>query len=261
MRKKLMLLLVLTSITITGNNIKKQSENIISQGDFEIIQEETNANKAQAVNIDSYHYCYYDKNEGGGYETNPGWKKNEKELDEVALIVIDPWKDSPFPELNADIQDNVIEYTIPIIESAYDNGVKTLVFTNNPEIIDYDTEIVDDLRELVDDNVVELHYYDEFSDSNEFAQYMQGRGFNTLVYTGYAVEMCVGYRNSGVVSNYFSDYRTSFERYIIPEACLGLVSEDDNENNNMRDMTVMAYSQQNIADVIYFDDWIKAYDE
>ena len=163
--------------------------------------------------------------------------------------------------MNADIQDNVIEYTIPIIESAYDNGVKTLVFTNNPEIIDYDTEIVDDLRELVDDNVVELHYYDEFSDSNEFAQYMQGRGFNTLVYTGYAVEMCVGYRNSGVVSNYFSDYRTSFERYIIPEACLGLVSEDDNENNNMRDMTVMAYSQQNIADVIYFDDWIKAYDE
>lgn len=80
MRKKLMLLLVLTSITITGNNIKKQSENIISQGDFEIIQEETNANKAQAVNIDSYHYCYYDKNEGGDTKLIRDGKRMKKSL-------------------------------------------------------------------------------------------------------------------------------------------------------------------------------------
>lgn len=162
-----------------------------------------------------------------------------------------------FSELNNDIQNNVNEFIIPLIKSSLDNGVKVLVFTNNPNKIDYNTKIVDSLQELVDIGSIELHYYDEFQDKNSFALYMKKRGFKSLVYTGYAVEMCVGYRNSGVVSNYLSDYGKDFDRFIIPEACLGLVSEDENENNNMRDMTVMAYSQQNIADVIHFQDYLK----
>ena len=88
---------------------------------------------------------------------------------------------------------------------------------------------------------------------------MKRRGFDTWVYTGCPVEMCVGYRNCGFASNYMSDYGTSFERYIIPETCLGFVSENDDENNNMRDMTVMAYSQQDIADIIHYSDWMSAY--
>ena len=185
----------------------------------------------------------------------------EKELNNTALIIIDPWKDSPFPELNDDIKKNVNDYVIPIIKCAQDDGVKVLVFTNNPNTNDYNTEIVDELQDLVDSRTIELHYYDEFSNADEFAEYLIERGLETLVYAGYAIEMCVGYRNSGVVQNKLCDYGRNFERYIIPEACLGLVSEDDKENDNMREMTVMAYSQANIADVIYFADWIETYSE
>lgn len=45
--------------------------------------------------IDSYHYCYYDKIQEN-FVTNPGWKHKKIELKNAALLIIDPWKDSPF---------------------------------------------------------------------------------------------------------------------------------------------------------------------
>lgn len=222
------------------------------------LNEENKADECTSITVEVNNYCYYDF-ENGRYSTNPGWKKTVSHFNssKVCVIIIDPWKDSPFPELNKAVEENVNTYIIPMVK-AQKGRIKTLCFTNNPMQNTYSSKIVDSLQCLVDDGEIELHYYDEFPDADSFAVYMNERGFDTLIYTGYAIEMCVGYRNCGVVQNYCSDYGGGFNRIVIPQACLGIMSLDKKENNTMRDMTVIAYSQQNIAHVIDFYDWIEA---
>lgn len=69
--------------------------------------------------------------------------------------------------------------------------------------------------------------------------------------------MCVGYRNCGVVSMYCSKWKDNFERFIIPEGCLAMLTENDTDNIQHRNAICTAYSQQGVANLILFEDFIK----
>ncbi len=258
--KFLILIVLITSFSlgcifgITINNTRYTTNDFF---EINILQKETN--KRTEKGIDTYRYCYYDELDNGSFITNPEYKLYKKEInfEKAALLIIDPWCDSPFEEVNNMVNSNIEEYILPIVESSLEKNATVMVFTNNPEYIQYDTLINKHLQEYIDKGLIECHYYDEWIDSDDFSAYMNNRGFNTLIYTGYAIEMCVGYRNCGVVSMYCSKWKDNFERFIIPEGCLAMLTENDTDNIQHRNAICTAYSQQGVANLILFEDFIK----
>ena len=98
----------------------------------------------------------------GNYVTAPEFKLKKEYInpEETAIIVIDPWSDMPFPELNKMIENHVDNYILPVVNLAMTNNMPVYIFTNNPDTIDYNTKICESLDVLVDNQSVSVLYYD-----------------------------------------------------------------------------------------------------
>ena len=112
--------------------------------------------------LNVYHYSYYDVLSEGNYVTAPEFKLKKEYInpEETAIIVIDPWSDMPFPELNKMIENHVDNYILPVVNLAMTNNMPVYIFTNNPDTIDYNTKICESLDVLVDNQSVSVLYYD-----------------------------------------------------------------------------------------------------
>lgn len=162
MRKKYICMMVgiFCSIIITGCQTAKNESFLESTGlDYEKIVNESSMENG--LNI--YHYCYYDVLPEDNYITNPEFKLEKEYIDptKTAIVVIDPWSDMPFPELNRMIEENVNNYILPVANLAIAHDIPIYIFTNDPNTIDYDTQICESLDRLVDNQNVVLLYYDQ----------------------------------------------------------------------------------------------------
>lgn len=211
--------------------------------------------------INIYYYSYYDYDENEKeYFTNPGFKNEIEFIDiaKTALIVVDPWSDSLFPELNEMIQSNVDTYVVPMVEVAIDGGMPVYIFTNNPELIDYSTEICGSLEKLVQEsNDVNILYYDQIDGTLGFIEYLNENGIENLIYTGYATQMCVLYRNIGIIPMCFN---SELNIYIVPEATAAVVGNNEEKNIQMRNDICIMLSQENFAGIMQYDDYMKYFD-
>ncbi len=210
--------------------------------------------------IISYSYIYYDYDDKlQQYSTNPRYSCTVQEMpyEKTALIIIDPWKDSPFEEINNAVAKHVQDYLLPIITHAIDNDICVYIFTNNPETIDYDTKIDDSLQSLVDNNKVFLYYYDDYVIPKKFVKELEKKNIENLVYTGYSTHLCVLYRNTGLMEMYHSNGHNQLNLYIIPEATLAYVAESEDINIQMRNDVCTMLSQQGIAEIITWEDFMR----
>ena len=161
MKKYLAVILgIFCSMVISGCKADK-SDNFLESTELDY---EKTVNKSSIENgLNVYHYCYYDLLPEDSYITSPEFKlrKENLDLEKTAIVVIDPWSDMPFPELNEMIEENVDNYILPVVNLAITNNMPVYIFTNNPDIIDYDTKICESLDKLVDNQKVSLLYYDQ----------------------------------------------------------------------------------------------------
>lgn len=214
----------------------------------------------QEGRIVSYDFTYYDYDkDSGSYIANPRWMCSLRELksDESVLVVIDPWSDSPFSEINDIVSAHVDEYLLPAVEHAIECGIDIYIFTNDPETVSYTTKIVDPLQKLVDNGEAKLCYYTDYEDSSVFTKELSAAGKKNIIYAGYSTHLCLLYRTTGVLGIYYNETYPQFNLYIIPEATMAYVIEDDEINVNMRNDICIMLSQQGIASIITYDDFIE----
>lgn len=224
---------------------------------YEMLKEGSQRKDGEIV---SYRYTYYDYDaELQQYTTNPRFICSIQTLpyDKTALIVIDPWKDSPFEEINAAVGNHVQNYLLPVVTHAIDNDLHVYIFTNNPDLIDYDTKIEDSLQNLIDNNKVFLYYYDDYAMPETFVKEMEMRGIENLIFTGYSTHLCLLFRSTGIIELYHGDKQRQINLFIIPEATLAFVTSVEEINNQMRNNICTMLSQQEIAYVITWDDFME----
>ena len=181
-------------------------------------------------------------------------RKQDFDAKETAIIVIDPWSDAPFPELNERTEKHAKRFILPVVKLAVKSGIPVYIFTNNPEIVDYSTEICAFLNDLVDNENIFLLYYDSFQDTDDFVHFLAENGIKSLFYTGYATQLCVLYRNVGIIPMF---YHSDIALFTIPEATAAVVDDDNDALNiQMRNDICTMLSQQGIADIIPIEDYL-----
>lgn len=208
--------------------------------------------------LNVYKWEYLDKESSFLYD---GYKMEETNLDykDTAIIIIDPWEETSYKEVDRRVKENVKEYVLPIVRYALLKDIQVLIFTNREP--SYPSKIVDELQSMVNDQSVRLLCHNDFNTPEDFGQYCERNNIHNLIYTGYSIHLCVLFRRVGLISMYESVYRNRIQMYLIPEATLACVSRYENENEAMKRAICIMISQQMIARIIKFDDFIEDCEE
>lgn len=255
----LILMLLVICLVLLGGG---QEENFLKSTGLDYEKATMKSSIENGLNI--HYYCYYDETDGHKYITAPEFKLYTEYLDvnKTVIMIIDPWSDMQFPEVNESIEQHVDSYLLPLVELAVDKGISVYIFTNNPETIDYNTKKTIDyntkinakLSQLVDgENVVEL-YYDSVGGTEGFGELLKNDGVENIIFTGYATQMCMLYRNVGVIPMW---YNTDFDLFVIPEATMPVLADNKELDMAMRNNICTMLSQQRIADIIQYEDFIE----
>ena len=213
--------------------------------------------------LHTYYYSYY-KYDGDNYIVQPGVYEdyNNITIDNSVLIIIDPWIDMPFSELNNVVKKNVSTYILPVAKRFSELGGEVIIFTNDPKNNTYNTKIDENLQNLVNEQNVKLVYHSDYSGQTErFADEMIAEGKTNLIYTGFATELCVLYRPAGIISMNYSNVPQDISCYIIPEATMATICDDMDKNILMRNDIVTMLAQSRKADIIMLDnimDWLNS---
>ena len=134
--------------------------------------------------LHTYYYSYY-KYDGDNYIVQPGVYEdyNNITIDNSVLIIIDPWIDMPFSELNNVVKKNVSTYILPVAKRFSKLGGEVIIFTNDPKNNTYNTKIDENLQNLVNEQNVKLVYHSDYSGQTErFADEMIAEGKTNLIY-------------------------------------------------------------------------------
>lgn len=225
--------------------------------DIKYEQPDKVSSKENGLNV--YRYRYYDEVAPGVYSTNPGFKLGNVNLyeEETALIVIDPWEDTQFDEVDEAVKKHIDKYLLTIVDRAIENNIKCFIFTNSPQYSP--SEIADSLQERVKfSGWVELKYYQDIDGADEFGKYLYENGISNLIYVGYSIDQCVCFRPTGIIPMWASTY--SFNLYLIPEGTMSCVSEDENYNNLMRENVCIELTENEIAKLILYKDYMDYWD-
>ena len=91
----------------------------------------------------------------------------------------------------------------------------------------------------------------------KFVKELEKKNIENLVYTGYSTHLCVLYRNTGLMEMYHSNGHNQLNLYIIPEATLAYVAESEDINIQMRNDVCTMLSQQGIAEIITWEDFMR----
>lgn len=109
---------------------------------------------------------------------------------------------------------------------------------------------------MIDGKLVKLLYHNDFRCAADFGQYCERNNICNLIYTRYSIHACVLFRKVGLISMYDSIYRDKIQMYLIPEATLACVSKLEDENMAMKRAISIMVSQQMVARIIKFSDFI-----
>ena len=105
---------------------------------------------------------------------------------------------------------------------------------------------------------VELRYHQDFDGADEFGKYLYEDGISNLIYVGYSIDQCVCFRPTGIISMWASMY--DFNLYLISEGTMSYVSEDEVYNNRMTENVCIELTENEIAKLILYKDYMDYWD-
>lgn len=187
--------------------------------------------------------------------TEDRWYPFDKEFSSknTAFIVMDPWIDWADDYLNDYFGKITQKTTLPLMQAAVESGHTVIILTNDPAKVSYNTKIDPGLQALVDQGKALLLYHTDYT-ADTFLKFLEEKGIEKLIYTGYASNMCVLFRELGIARMALTGKE---EIYFIPE-CSGAIEHSDTwESQEIHEATTLVISQTQ-ALIIEFDDIMKA---
>ena len=168
----------------------------------------------------------------------------------TAVIVMDPWVDTPSGELNAEHGRIADHRLLPLVRQALSLEHPVLVLTNRPSPDKSHSSVHPGLAELAEEGALRILYHDDFDD-DAFAVLLRGERIDTLIYTGFASNMCVIGRRTGMIPMIHHGFRMFF----VPEASAAIEWEESGDDNATHEATTRIISQW-IAEILRFDDFM-----
>lgn len=133
----------------------------------------------------------------------------------TALIVMDPWADSGSSFLNKYYEPIIRNKLMPLVHKAIQLNIPVFVLTNDPKRnpTDYASHVFPELQKLANRGDLMILYHQDFDD-RQFSKYLTANSIDTLIYSGFASNMCVIGRRMGMIPMQLQGFRLFF----VPEA-------------------------------------------
>jgi len=171
--------------------------------------------------------------------------------DKTALVVMDPWADSGADLLNRYFAPVFRSKVLPLVRKSIELGIRVLVLTNNPKITaDYSSEVFPELQALADGGRLKILYHQDFDDQR-FADYLRAMSVDTLIYSGFASNLCVIGRSTGMIPM----QSKGFKLFFVPEASAAVEYKTSWKSGDVHQATTSLISQW-VAELIKFDDFM-----
>jgi hypothetical protein len=223
---------------------------------------ENAADRAKAYTVTTHRQSYFLLNENGGLVEEDGLPIRAEKIYELkrtidphttAIVVMDPWIDMASDHLNEYYGRILESHVSPLVNKGLERGHRIIVLTNDPKVVKYNTKIYPKLAELVADGKATLLYHQDLDD-DLFAEYLRKAGVNTLIYVGFASNMCVIGRRMGMIPM----VQQGFKTYFVPEASAAVETEGTWESGSVHRETTKIISQW-IAEIVPYDEFMQAH--
>ena len=211
--------------------------------------------------LTTYRQSYFKLDSSGAHEKQDGHLiRAEKTFrlsrtihpEKTAVIVMDPWIDMDSDQLNDYFGAITESHVNPLVHEALDRGHPVIVLTNDPEIVDFNTKIHPTLAALVEDGKAEMLYHQDL-DYDLFAERLRSRSINSLIYVGFASNMCVIGRRMGMIPM----VQQGFRNYFVPQASAAIEYPDTWESQAVHHATTRMIAQW-IAEIVDYEVFMNA---
>ena len=171
---------------------------------------------------------------------------------ETAIVVMDPWIDMPSSHLN-EYYGAIFESRIaPLVEMAIQRGHLIIVLTNDPDVVNFNRRIPPMLERLEAANKLAVIFHQD-ANSQEFASALRGLGVRSLIYTGFASNMCVIGRPMGMVAM----RHHGFKLFFVPQASAAVELPSTWEQQEVHETMTEIISQW-LAEILDYTDFMSA---
>jgi hypothetical protein len=217
--------------------------------------------RGRAYTVTTYRQSYFQLDENGGLVEEDGLPIRAEKIYELkrtidpntaAIVVMDPWIDMASDHLNEYYGRILESHVAPLVNKGLERGHRIIVLTNDPKVVKYNTKIYPKLAVLVADGKATLLYHQNLDD-DLFAEYLRKAGVNTLIYAGFASNMCVIGRRMGMIPM----VQQGFKTYFVPEASAAVETEGTWESGSVHRETTKIISQW-IAEIVHYDEFMLA---
>src|SRR5579863_377257 len=183
---------------------------------------EAGVDRRPTYTVATHRQSYFQLDENGGLVERDGLPIRAEKIYHLqrtidpgtaAIVVMDPWIDMASDHLNEYYGRIAESPVVPLVNKGLERGHRIIVLTNDPASVKYNTKIHPKLAALVTDGKATLLYHQNFDD-DQFADYLHKAGINTLIYAGFASNMCVIGRRMGMIPM----VQQGFKTYFVPEA-------------------------------------------
>lgn len=213
-------------------------------------------------NLTTKRYSHWWLDENGKYnylsdtkiQTGDDWYGRDVQLSskDTAYIVMDPWIDW-CDDFVSDYFGKITEKTtLPLMQALAETGHTIIILTNDPEKMKYNTKITPGLQDLVDEGKAMLLYHQDYS-YDKFNELLDEKGITKLVYTGYASNMCILYRELGIANMVSSGKQLFF----VPDCSGAKEHKDTWETQEIHHATTFVIGQTQ-ALLLEFEDIMNA---
>lgn len=168
----------------------------------------------------------------------------------TAIIIMDPWVDMPSEHLNKYYEQITQSKILPLVSVAHNRGHPIIVLTNDCNKVTYDCRINSQLEEMVKKREINIIYHQDM-DANQFAAYLKAQGVESLIYIGFASNMCLIGRNLGAITM----KQKGFQIFFVPEASAAVEMSTTWANQTIHNYATVIISQW-IAKIIKYEDLI-----
>ena len=178
--------------------------------------------------------------EGKKLLTGDDWYYFEERFDasKTAFVVMDPWIDWADDYLNEYFGKITKEKTLPLMQAAAKAGHKVIILTGSPKYSTYNTKIDTGLERMVSAKKAVKLYHEDYT-KESFKAYLDNLGIETLIYTGYASNLCVLVRELGIVQ-----MRSMGKRIFFVPECSGAIERADTWDSGLvHEISTLVISQ------------------
>ena len=139
---------------------------------------------------------------------------------------------------------------MPLVKKALERGHPIIVLTNNPDVVEYNTEIHPGLAALAAKGKANILYHQDLDD-DAFAEHLRSKGIDSLIYTGFASNMCVIGRQMGMIPMVHHGFRLFF----VPQASAAVEWSPDTWESQSTHQAATKIISQWIAEIIDYDEF------